>query len=48
MSGIAAIDPVTVLDLAERLQWPCEPEEALTVIMHMDDEYREINQPSKT
>ncbi len=38
------INPVTVLDLAERLQWPCEPDEAISVVVAMDDTFREINQ----
>lgn len=46
MGGIAPINPVTVLEMADRLQWPCEPDEALTVIMEMDDAWREMNQPS--
>lgn len=39
------ISPVTVLDLAERLEWPCDPEEAISVVIAMDDTFREINQP---
>ncbi|WP_252109000.1 MULTISPECIES: hypothetical protein [unclassified Halomonas] len=45
MSGITPINPVTVLDLAERLEWPCDPDEALSVVIAMDDAFREINQP---
>lgn len=47
MGGIAPINPVTALELADRLQWPCEAEECLTVIMALDDSYRELNQPAK-
>ena len=47
MGGIAPINPVTALELADRLQWPCEAEECLTVIMALDDQFRELNQPAK-
>lgn len=48
MGGIPPINPSTTLDLADRLQWPCEADECLTVIMAMDDQFREMNQqPSK-
>lgn len=43
MSGITPINPVTVLDLAERLEWPCDPEEAISVVIAMDDCFRELN-----
>lgn len=43
MGGIAPINPVTILDLAERLQWPCEPDEALHVVCLLDDEHRELH-----
>jgi len=48
MGGIAPINPVTALDLADRLQWPCDPEELLTVIIALDDQWRELSQPAKT
>ncbi|RUR26846.1 hypothetical protein ELY33_17205 [Vreelandella andesensis] len=44
MGGVPPINPVTVLDLADRLQWPCQPDEALTVIIAMDDEWRSMQQ----
>lgn len=43
MGGVPPINPVTVLDMAERLQWPCEPEEAITVILALDDQFRELH-----
>jgi len=44
MSGITPINPVTVLDLAERLEWPCDPDEAISVVIAMDDAFREIHE----
>ncbi|SEN64618.1 hypothetical protein SAMN04487952_1233 [Halomonas caseinilytica] len=42
MGGLSNINPVTILDLSEKLRWPCEPDEALSVIMAMDDTWVEI------
>ena len=47
MGGVPPINPVTALELADRLQWPAEDEEVLTVIIALDDQWRELNQPSK-
>jgi hypothetical protein len=48
MGGLSPINPVTVLDLAERLQWPCEPDEAITVILALDDQFRELHAPANS
>lgn len=42
MSGVPALNPLDVLDLADRLQWPGEPDECLHVISAMDDTWREM------
>ncbi len=42
MGGIAPINPVTALELSDRLQWPCEDDEVLTVITALDDQWREM------
>lgn len=47
MGGIPPINPVTALDLSDRLQWPADDEEVMTVIIAMDDQWREMNQPAK-
>ena len=44
MSGMTPINPINVLDLAERLEWPCDPDEAISVVIAMDDAFREIHQ----
>lgn len=43
MSGIAYLPPLDILDTAERLNWPCQPDECLAVIMAMDDAYIQMN-----
>ena len=47
MGGIPPINPVTALELSDRLQWPADDEEVMTVITSLDDQYRELNQPAK-
>jgi hypothetical protein len=42
MSGIPPINPLSILDLRERLYWPAEPMEAVQVVVAMDDEYRRL------
>lgn len=44
MGGLAWLPPLDILDTAERLQWPCQPDECIEVITAMDDMYRELNQ----
>ena len=47
MSGMAPISPIHVLELCEKLRWPCTYNEAITVLLAMDDAYREIHQPKQ-
>lgn len=42
MGGVPQLNPLDVLALSERLQWPVEPDECLHVISAMDDTYREM------
>lgn len=44
MGGIPPLSPVDILDVAERLSWPCEPHECMEVITALDDDYRERNE----
>ena len=44
MGGIAPIPPQLVCDMADRLQWPCQYDEAIHVITAMDDAFRERHQ----
>lgn len=43
MSGIAYLPPLDILSMAEKLNWPCLPDECLAVITAMDDAYIDIN-----
>lgn len=47
MGGIAPISPCAIFELADRLKWPCTDNEALKVIIGLDDQYREMNQPQR-
>lgn len=44
MAGAMPLNPLDVLDMADRLEWPCQPDECIEVITAMDDMYRELNQ----
>jgi hypothetical protein len=41
MGGMMPIPPMDIIGMAEKLQWPCEPDECLQVITEIDDDYRE-------
>jgi len=43
MAGIACLPPLDILDMVERLQWPCDPHECLEVIGAMDDQFLQMN-----
>lgn len=43
MGGILPISPVTMLDMADRLEWPCEPRECVEVISALDDAYMDMH-----
>lgn len=47
MSGILPLSPVVMLDMSERLDWPCDPQECIEVLTAMDDEYREMHNENK-
>jgi len=40
MGGLMPLPPLDILSMAERLQWPCQPDECLEVIGALDDDYR--------
>lgn len=42
MSGIPPLNPIDILDLSERLDWPAEPDECVQVITAMDDAFRDL------
>jgi hypothetical protein len=48
MSSISSINPIDILTLCEKMQWPCPYDEAVTVLLAIDDVYREINQPKQS
>ena len=43
MAGVPPLPPLDILETAERLRWPCDPDECLEVVAAMDDCYREMN-----
>jgi hypothetical protein len=44
MAGVATLPPLDILQTAERLQWPCQPDECVEVVTAMDDMYLSLNQ----
>lgn len=42
--GIAPINPMDILTMAEKLDWPCSYDEAIHVITSMDDSFRDRHQ----
>ena len=44
MGGLMPLPPLDILETAERLDWPCQPDECLEVIGALDDAYRERNE----
>ncbi|WP_178338778.1 hypothetical protein [Marinobacter nauticus] len=38
------LPPLDILETAERLDWPCQPDECLEVITAIDDDYRDRNE----
>lgn len=47
MSGISSINPIDILTLCDKMRWPCSYDDAVTVLLAIDDVYREINQPKQ-
>lgn len=47
MGGILPLNPVVIMDMADRLEWPCEYRECVEVLCAVDDTYREMNQGDK-
>tara|TARA_R100000322_G_scaffold95674_3_gene60298 strand:- start:1638 stop:1781 length:144 start_codon:yes stop_codon:yes gene_type:complete len=44
MGGMLPLNPVVILDMADRLEWPCEPRECIEVLCAIDDQYLVLNQ----
>ena len=38
MGGVAPISPLAMLDLSDRLGWPCDGDELISVLCAIDDE----------
>jgi hypothetical protein len=47
MGGIAPVSPIDIMELCEKLQWPCGYDTAVHVLTAIDDTYRELNQPKQ-
>ncbi|WP_339885246.1 hypothetical protein [Vreelandella maris] len=44
MSGMAPISPIDILTLCDKLRWPCDYDAAVTVLLAIDDTYRELHE----
>ena len=42
-AGIAPINPMDILTMAEKLDWPCSYDEAIHVLTSMDDTFRDMH-----